>query len=448
MKKISLLLIGLVLFGCSSDSDSTPAPAPAVTIPGAPTDLQTQIQNSTTIILTWSQPSVAGGVSAATGYNVFVSTNDGVFEPASPATTTETTYTFSTATTSNTYKFKVQATNSAGAGGSVSTAIAISTQAGDPSVDLQSAAEGVSGLSSRKPEVKDTSIKIGGTITDTGGRSVEYGIVYSKTVTGVDLVPTSTNPLVLKTPAVTRATTGNFTIEITGLEKWAGYNYRIFVRTANDAGAEYFYSLEDKFYTGAFTVKGGKKWCTSNVDLTKNANGDLIQPIVGNTAIAVSTNFLASNPNTAILCAYPDASNVTNVSKYGYLYNRKALQMLAPEGFSVPSAADWDALNTDIDNDTPTGNVGTKMKALGEWAEFNLDVLPETNTSGFTALPGGYLSTSLGLSSLTKGIHFWSSDSTVNGIFWDVNFMYLNNNSNEFAGPNCGAYVRFIKENN
>ena len=73
-----------------------------------------------------------------------------------------------------------------------------------------------------------------------------------------------------------------------------------------------------------------------------------------------------------------------SVGTYGYLYNWEAAQTVAPDGWHLPSKAEWDELS----NFLGTNDGGGKMKEEGtsHWVSPNTGA---TNASGFSALPAG-----------------------------------------------------------
>ena len=76
-----------------------------------------------------------------------------------------------------------------------------------------------------------------------------------------------------------------------------------------------------------------------------------------------------------------------DTAKFGQFYNWYAVtnvDSLAPTGFHIPSNAEWTTLINYLG-----ANAGGKLKETGtlDWAISNTGA---TNSSGFTALPGGY----------------------------------------------------------
>ena len=118
-------------------------------------------------------------------------------------------------------------------------------------------------------------------------------------------------------------------------------------------------------------------WTQSNLNVSKYRNGDVIPQIQDATMWAGTT--------TGAWCYYNNDS--ANGTIYGKLYNWYAVndpRGLAPTGYHIPSDTEWTTLITCLGG---TDVAGGKMKEAGDshWLN-NTDA---TNSSGFTALPGG-----------------------------------------------------------
>lgn len=82
--------------------------------------------------------------------------------------------------------------------------------------------------------------------------------------------------------------------------------------------------------------------------------------------------------------AYGNDTN--NVVKYGYLYNWETAKSVCPTGWHLPSPDEWTTLIIYLGGDNIAG---CKLKATKNWK--NLDKCT-TNSSDFSALPGGFRS--------------------------------------------------------
>lgn len=127
------------------------------------------------------------------------------------------------------------------------------------------------------------------------------------------------------------------------------------------------------------TIKIGEQWwMAQNLKVTRYRNGDPIPNVTLNTVWIDLTS--------GGYCTYNNEN--THVAVYGRLYNWYAVndpRNIAPEGWHVPTDADWQTL---IDYLGGNAVAGGKMKETGtvHWLDPNTGA---TNESGFTAVPGG-----------------------------------------------------------
>lgn len=121
---------------------------------------------------------------------------------------------------------------------------------------------------------------------------------------------------------------------------------------------------------------GNQVWMAENLSVTRYKNGDPIPQVTDQTEWA--------NLTTGAWCYLNN--NLKNGHTYGKLYNWYAVKDprgLAPEGWHVPAYSELLLLN----NYLGVGS-GGMLKEAGtkHWASPNIEA---TNSSGFTALPGG-----------------------------------------------------------
>ena len=143
-------------------------------------------------------------------------------------------------------------------------------------------------------------------------------------------------------------------------------------------------------------VIGEQTWMSENLAVTKFSNGENIPFAKSN---AEWEN--AGENGTPAYCYYKN--DPTTVSKYGLLYNWYAVndpRGLAPEGFQIPEIEDWDELVYHLGDDA-----GKKMKSKSNWLENGNG----TNSSGFSALPGGVRNGVGTYEDLGKTEAWWSS---------------------------------------
>lgn len=183
---------------------------------------------------------------------------------------------------------------------------------------------------------------------------------------------------------------------------------------------------------------GNQIWMGKNLDVSIYRNGDLIPQVTDPIQWASLT--------TGAWCYY--ANYTSNGVLYGKLYNWYAVndpRGLAPAGFHIPSKDEFNTLHTFLGGSLIAGG---KMKEIGtsNWLSPNTDA---TNSSGFTALPGGYCDRNGVFKNFSIGSYFWSSseNNNINNQVWYCAIFYNNNFSSIPSDyKNLGMSVRCIKD--
>ena len=162
---------------------------------------------------------------------------------------------------------------------------------------------------------------------------------------------------------------------------------------------------------------GTQKWMSKNLDVAFYRNGDPIPQVTGPTAWAGLT--------TGAWCYYNNDSKQGN--KYGKLYNWYAVndpRGLAPQGWHVPSDAEWTILETALGGSSVAGG---KMKEAGtlNWANPNTG---GNNNSGFAGLPGGGRGSSGAFSIVGNFGFWWSSTENLTTLAWCRFLTYFTGN--------------------
>lgn len=122
---------------------------------------------------------------------------------------------------------------------------------------------------------------------------------------------------------------------------------------------------------------GNQVWYIKNLDVDHYRNGDPIPNVQDPEEWSKLT--------TGAWCYYENDSN--NGTTYGKLYNWYAIndpRGLAPVGSRVSLDSDWFTLSGKLGGDRVAGG---ELKATTLWSYPNTGA---TNSTGFTALPGGY----------------------------------------------------------
>jgi uncharacterized protein (TIGR02145 family) len=155
---------------------------------------------------------------------------------------------------------------------------------------------------------------------------------------------------------------------------------------------------------GSKSIKiGNQVWMAENLNISKFRNGD---------PIAEAKNQVEwksmSEKGEPAWCYYDNDSSNGNI--YGKLYNWYAVndsRGLAPVGWHIPNTEEWEKLEAYLGKAV----AGDKMKSSEGWnSNFN-----GNNSSGFSALPGGYCD---------KDGLFTSAGST--GNWWSTKKIYRN----------------------
>jgi len=183
---------------------------------------------------------------------------------------------------------------------------------------------------------------------------------------------------------------------------------------------------------------GSQVWMMENLKVTHYRNGDPIPNERDNTAWA--------GLSTGAYCNYVNDEH--NVATYGRLYNWYSVddsRNIAPEGWHVPTDAEWQILVNYLGGGAVAGG---KMKEAGT-AHWNSPNTGATNESGFTGLPGEYRNYLGSFSSpMGNNAFFWSStDDEGSAMAW---FRSLHFDAGAIGqliyGKQSGFSVRCVKD--
>jgi uncharacterized protein (TIGR02145 family) len=185
------------------------------------------------------------------------------------------------------------------------------------------------------------------------------------------------------------------------------------------------------------TVKiGNQIWMAENVNVDRFRNGDPISQVKTDEAWK-----RAKENKEPAWCYYKN--DPSNGLKYGKLYNWFAVndpRGIAAVGWHVPSQKEWQTLISYLGGEE---QASTKLKSKESWV-VNTN---NTNSSGFSALSGGFRFIFGQFSYLGEIGYWWSS--TAHDPDLAVNFdMSYKENSIEGHGTNKlnGYSLRFIKD--
>lgn len=183
-------------------------------------------------------------------------------------------------------------------------------------------------------------------------------------------------------------------------------------------------------------IIGTQVWMKYNLDVVTYQNGDSIE----------RANLSFNNNIITPSWTYYNHDSTNNII-YGKLYNGYAVndsRNICPIGFRVPTQTDYNTLATYIGGSSNGGKL--KEAGTSHWTSPNTGA---TNSTGFTALPGGYMGDQNSSSNINTWGYFWTATySTTGGA---TNYLrHLTNNSTTFTETTSfslkgGASVRCIK---
>jgi len=286
--------------------------------------------------------------------------------------------------------------------------------------------------------IGSTSAVSGGDISDDGGVSVTIrGVAYG----------TAQNPTRANSTTNDGTGTGAFNSTLTGLTASTLYYVRAFA--TNSVGTAYGNQVSFRTLAGGppqpcpgtptvtdvdnntyNTVQIGTQcWMKSNLKVSKYRNGNSIPTGLGNSAW--------ENTTSGAYAIYDN--DPVNDGLYGKLYNHYAVtdsRGLCPTGWHVPSDGEWQVLTKYLDPSADTNSTivtasltaGGPLKSTatqpttGGWNSPNTGA---TNSSGFTALPGGLRNYKGGFTTMANGGYWWSgSNAWASALAFDRSYFF------------------------
>ncbi|NTV45450.1 MAG: hypothetical protein HGB11_02765 [Chlorobiales bacterium] len=291
--------------------------------------------------------------------------------------------------------------------------------------------------------ISQTTATSGGNVTSDGGATVTTrGICWS----------TSATPTIADSKTTDGSGTGSFTSSLTGLTANTHYYIRAYATNSNGTGYGSAVSCTT-LVNGGGTVTdvdgnvyhtitiGIQVWMVENLKTTKYRNGDPITNITDNAQWNV-----AAATGAPGYCIYDN--DAANASTYGHIYNWYAVndsRNIAPAGWHIPTRAEMQTLMDFLGGDSQAGNA-LKESGSTHWQSSNTAA---TNSSGFTALPGGFRYENGNFLNKGEFAYFWSittfSNDATEAYYRSI---YTGNGSvNDFyTSKATGFSVRCIKD--
>lgn len=183
------------------------------------------------------------------------------------------------------------------------------------------------------------------------------------------------------------------------------------------------------------TIKIGEQWwMAENLKVTRYRNGVAIPNVTEKDAW--------SNLSRGAYCSYDN--DPTNAGTYGYLYNWYVVndpRGLAPEGWHIPSDAEWKTLVDYLGGDNFAGG---KLKEIVHWESPNTGA---TNASSFSALPSGVRNNYGIFNFKGKYALFWSSTKYLRTNAWSRTLGYEDTGVDHVNGNKQNGFsVRCVRD--
>jgi len=242
----------------------------------------------------------------------------------------------------------------------------------------------------------------GGNILSDGGSAViARGVCWS----------INQSPTISDNKSTNDTGTGSFISSLTGLTPSTTYYVRAYA--TNSVGTGYGSTVSFKTVETVTDIDGNvyhivtigtQDWLAENLKTTKYHNGNLIGTT---TPATLDISNATTYPTPKYQWAY--AGNESNVATYGRLYTWYAAtdsRNVCPTGWHVPTEGEWTTLTTFLGGESVAGG---KLKEAGtsHWISPNTGA---TNSSGFTALPGGHRSINTGFEVINVYSVWWCSN--------------------------------------
>jgi|GEM_PF-2236667 len=279
----------------------------------------------------------------------------------------------------------------------------------------------------------------GGNVTSDGGLPVtQRGVCWS----------TSPNPTIANQTTSNGSGTGIYSSTISNLNHNTTYYVRAYA--TNSSGTSYgnqisfttlswtcgtnFTDPRDNKIYGTVQI-GTQCWMKQNLNIGSRISGSTGQS------------------NNGVIEKYCYNNSESNCTTYGGLYQwnemmqystTPGVQGICPPGWHIPTDAEWTTLTTYLGGESVAGG---KMKEAGtaHWSSPNTGA---SNSSGFTAFPGGRRNTDGSFYNLSYVGNFWSSSVSVASYAWSQILGY--NDAVVIRGGSNKSYgfsVRCLKDN-
>ena len=202
---------------------------------------------------------------------------------------------------------------------------------------------------------------------------------------------------------------------------------------------------------------GAQCWTKENLRVRKYNNGRSISFDATGGSGGSSSTWQNLTIGAHTIYANDSTTTPSNRTKYGYLYNWYAAKgiyttgtiastdtlNICPSGWHVPTDADWTTLTTELGGESVAGG---KMKSVGT-AYWSSQSAGTDNSSGFSALPGGFRNNGGSFSDVRGLAFFWSATEFSSNYAWSRDLNSLNSDVRRASSydKSVGTSVRCLK---
>ena len=203
---------------------------------------------------------------------------------------------------------------------------------------------------------------------------------------------------------------------------------------------------------------GAQCWTKENLRVRRYNNGTSILFDATGGPDGSSSTWQNLEIGAHTIYAHDSLATPSNLTKYGYLYNWYAAKgistggtilpndtlRICPTGWHVPTDTEWTTLTTELGGESVAGG---KLKSIGTVSYWSSQSAGTDNSSGFSALPGGYRIKDGSFNNLSNSAVFWRATEVNANNAWSSR---LEHNSDDVSRisyeKQLGASIRCLKD--
>jgi uncharacterized protein (TIGR02145 family) len=110
--------------------------------------------------------------------------------------------------------------------------------------------------------------------------------------------------------------------------------------------------------------------------------------------------------------------NSSNCQKYGRLYDWSTAKNACPSGWHLPSDGEWQQLERQLGMSSSEAQKGDAWRGTDQGSQLKDQSFGGTNSSGFSALPGGYRLSAGSFYNVGDNGYWWSATANGSSLAW------------------------------